>query len=119
MIADGSGNVATEHEYQLIGLVPGMKNYITLKLYNKQDKLSKQLVYSVDIPKSSTGMQTRLSVINGRSKQEISNGLYTVFGKGRTVNKKSVKVITKKINNAVIYHLHVLCHMTVKRHLTS
>lgn len=98
LIADGSGNVATEHEYQLIGLVPGMKNYITLKLYNKQDKLSKQLVYSVDIPKSSTGMQTRLSVINGRSKQEISNGLYTVFGKGRTVNRKSVKVITKKIN---------------------
>ena len=82
LIADGSENVATEHEYQLIGLVkPGMKNYITLKLYNKQEKLSKQLVYSVDIPKSSTGMQIRLAAVNGRSKQEISNGLYTVLEK--------------------------------------
>lgn len=100
LIADGSGNTATEHEYQLIGLVPGMKNYITLKLYNKQDKLSKQLVYSVDIPKSSTGMQTRLSAVNGRSRQEISNGLYTVFGKGKTVNKKVKKYAIAMYDNS-------------------
>ena len=34
-LANGaSGNVSTEHEYQIIGLVPGQTNFITLKLYN-------------------------------------------------------------------------------------
>lgn len=98
LIANGSGNVASEHEYQLIGLVPGKKNYITLQLYNRKDQLSDKIVYSVDIPKSSTGMQTRLSTSDGRSRQEISNGLYTVFGKGKTDTKKTVRTVSKKIN---------------------
>lgn len=101
LIAGGSRNVTSEHEYQLIGLVPGMKNYITLQLYNKKDQLSDKIVYSVDIPKSGTGMQTRISSVNGRSRQEISNGLYTVFYKGKTVNKKVMKTVTKKKGNNV------------------
>lgn len=97
LIADGSGNVSTEHEYQLIGLVPGMRNYITLKLYNRKDQLSKSIVYAVDIPKSATQAKTRISTYDGRSRQEISNGLYTVFGNGRTTAQKSVKIVTQKV----------------------
>lgn len=97
LIAGKSGNVSNEHEYQLIGLVPGMKNYITLSLYNKNKQLSKKLVYCVTIPKSDIGIKTKISTQQGRSRQEISNGLYTVFGKGRTTTYKSVKIVTKKV----------------------
>lgn len=96
LIAGSSENVTSEHEYQLIGLVPGTKNYITLELYNKKDQLSEKVVYSIDIPKSDTNTQTRLSSADGRSKQEISNGLYTVFNKPKTVTEKTIKTVTDK-----------------------
>ncbi|MDE6851333.1 MAG: aryl-sulfate sulfotransferase N-terminal domain-containing protein, partial [Lachnospiraceae bacterium] len=34
LLNDGSGNLSKEHEYQLIGLIPGQRNIITLRLYN-------------------------------------------------------------------------------------
>ena len=45
-----AGNVSTEHEYQILGLVPGMKNYITLAMYNSDDELSEKQTFSIDIP---------------------------------------------------------------------
>lgn len=79
----GSGNITKEHEYQIIGLVPGVTNYITLRLYNKDDDLAAQRIYQVDIPNSPSGARTRIAVEKGYSKTVISNGLYTVFADGR------------------------------------
>ena len=74
-----SGNVAMEHEYQIIGLVPGKTNYLIFKLYNKKDELANTLYYKVDMPKSYSGAQTILKLEEGRSKTPLQNGLYTVF----------------------------------------
>ena len=63
-----SGNVAMEHEYQIIGLVPDKTNYLIFRLYNK-----------VDMPKSYSGAKTILKLEEGRSKTPLQNGLYTVF----------------------------------------
>ncbi len=85
------GNVAREHEYQIIGLVPGKTNYLIFKLYNKKDELANTLYYKVDMPKSYSGAQTILSMEKGRSKKSLQNGLYTVFSK--TVSKKKNAVL--------------------------
>lgn len=73
-------NVTKEHEYQLIGLVPGEKNYITMRLYNANDELSEVKYFSFDVPKSETGAEVILDSEKGKSsKTVISNGLYVVF----------------------------------------
>lgn len=88
-IANTSGNVTKEHEYQLIGLVAGETNYITLRLYNSNDELSEVKTFSVDIPKSRMGAENLLSVTDGRSKTEVSNGLYVVFQAAKKENGKN------------------------------
>lgn len=85
------GNVAREHEYQIIGLVPGKTNYLIFKLYNKKDELANTLYYKVDMPKSYSGAQTILSMEKGRSKKSLQNGLYTVFSK--TVSQKKNAIL--------------------------
>lgn len=85
------GNVAREHEYQIIGLVPGKTNYLIFKLYNKKDQLANTLYYKVDMPKSYSGAQTILELEKGRSKTSLQNGLYTVFSK--TVSQKKNAIL--------------------------
>lgn len=84
-----SGNVAMEHEYQIIGLVPDKTNYLIFRLYNKKDELANTLYYKVDMPKSYSGAQTILKLEEGRSKTPLQNGLYTVFA-GTGTKKKAV-----------------------------
>lgn len=84
-----SGNVAMEHEYQIIGLVPDKTNYLIFKLYNKKDELANTLYYKVDMPKSYSGAQTILKLEEGRSKTPLQNGLYTVFA-GTGTKKQAV-----------------------------
>lgn len=92
--SSSSRNVTKEHEYQLIGLVAGQTNYITMRLYNSDDKLSEVRTFSITIPKSRMGVSNFLKIEKGRSKTAISNGLYVVFQDGKKVSgsgKKSVK----------------------------
>ena len=84
-----SGNVAMEHEYQIIGLVPDKTNYLIFRLYNKKDELANTLYYKVDMSKSYSGAQTILKLEEGRSKTPLQNGLYTVFA-GTGTKKQAV-----------------------------
>lgn len=89
-----SGNVTKEHEYQIIGLVAGQTNYITMNLYNSDDELSDTNTFSVTIPASQTQSSNILTTTKGRSKTTISNGLYVVFQDGSKVagaKKKATK----------------------------
>lgn len=92
-----SGNVSKEHEYQIIGLVPGYTNYITLKLFNNKDELSQTLYYRVDMPESQIGAQVILPSEEGLSKVTIQNGLYTVLQAPVTNKKEVTKTVTKKV----------------------
>ncbi len=91
-----SGNISEEHEYQIIGLVPGEKNYIILKLYNNKDELAQTVTYTIDMPKSQVGAQTILESEEGRSKVSITNGLYMVFQKPVTTKKMVTRAVTEK-----------------------
>ena len=75
------GQVTREHEYQLIGFVPGMENLLIMQMYDENDKLLNRKVFSIEVPALQSKAQVKLPVTSGRSEEQISNGLYTVFGK--------------------------------------
>lgn len=79
----GAENVTKEHEYQIIGLLPGRVNYITVNFYSPKGELSKTGTWQITLPADDSGLAGRLSVEEGYSKQTISNGLYVVFADGR------------------------------------
>lgn len=72
-------NLTREHEYQLVGLVPGTENLICLEMYGKDKKLLNKKVFSLDVPELTTKVEKKISVSSGRSDEQISNGLYTIF----------------------------------------
>lgn len=74
-------NVTREHEYQLMGFIPGEKNLLILQMYNKKGDLLNKKVFSIQVPALSSKADTKLNVSKGRSEEQISNGFYTIFGK--------------------------------------
>ena len=97
-----TGNVTKEHEYQLVGLVPGQTNYIHLKLYNRKDELSETKTFSIDIPASAVGASNKLASKKGVSKKTISNGLFVVFQDGKKVKKTKQTAILLYDNSGVL-----------------
>lgn len=75
----GQNNVTREHSYQLTGFIPGKKNYVILDMYNTSGKLLKQKVFSVQVPELTSKAEKKLDVKIGKSEEQISNGLYTIF----------------------------------------
>lgn len=75
------GNLTREHEYQITGFVPGMDNLLILEMYDEDDIMLTQKVFRVHVPKLSSGADTKIEVESGRSEEQVSNGLYWVFGK--------------------------------------
>lgn len=78
---DEEGNLTREHEYQITGFVPGMENLLIMEMYDEKDELLNRKVFYLEVPKLSSGAKTKIDVSSGRSDQQISNGLYTIFGK--------------------------------------
>lgn len=74
------GELLKEHEYQITGLVPGVKNYILLSLYNKKGEMVKQVVYSITPNTPKDAPQLRLSGIEGKSSEKLATGLYVFMG---------------------------------------
>ena len=70
----------TEHEFQVIGLVPGRKNTVIFTIC-MEDGTEKTYAYDCKAEKLSGDGETRLSqALNGKMTQELSNGLYVVMG---------------------------------------
>lgn len=74
-------NVTREHEYQLMGFIPGQRNLLILQMYNKKGDLLNKKVFSIQVPALASKADTKLDVSKGRSEEQISNGFYTIFGK--------------------------------------
>lgn len=72
-------DLVTEHEYQIIGLVPGQENIITLKAYDANDKVISKTKFIV-APAEDKEIPQVLEVKNGDSEVEMSDGLYALFG---------------------------------------
>lgn len=76
-----AGLPLAEQEGQIIGLVKGEKNYISIYAYDENDKLIAKAGYKIDVPDSGTNMKI-LNVEYDRRINQLSSGLYAVFGLG-------------------------------------
>lgn len=77
---DISGQEFTKtHEFQLIGLVPGETNQVTLTITGQWGKPRQIVTFTVDMPSTSSGYSTRLEVEEGDSDQAQSDGLFAMM----------------------------------------
>ena len=74
------GNVTTSHAYQIIGLIAGEVNEVSLVLENEDGEEIDSKEITVDLTGVSVNVQKKLTVEDGDSKQELTNGLYSMLG---------------------------------------
>ena len=78
--ADISGEAYTKiHEFQLIGLVPGETNRVTLTMKGSWGNIRQMVSFTVDMPETDSGYDTRLEVTDGTSQQPQAEGLFTMM----------------------------------------
>ena len=78
--ADSSGQEFTKsHEFQLIGLVPGETNQVTLTMTGQWGNARQIVTFTVDLPSTSSGYSTRLEVTEGESDQAQADGLFAMM----------------------------------------
>ena len=73
-------NLTTNHQYQLIGFIPGEENEVTLTLLDEDGKEIATKEFTVDLTNVKVNGQKKLKVKDGESKEELSNGLYSMLG---------------------------------------
>lgn len=72
----------TEHEYQVIGLVPAVENTITFYIEYENGKVTERIVQFT--PDALTGTEKQnLSYKDGTSKKKLSDGLYVVLAENK------------------------------------
>ena len=67
------------HEYQVIGLVPGHINEIEFKLIDREGNI-KTYNKEINLLELETLSQLQLEVTNGESDKDLTKGLYTILG---------------------------------------
>lgn len=85
---DGENNLNTEHEYMLIGAIPGEVNEITLNKYDKDNKLIDTVKFDYNAPEIPNDFGYQCQMEKGESDQALSDGLYVSF---RNVYTKAEK----------------------------
>lgn len=64
------------HELQVIGLVPGKTNYVTLTVTGSWGRICQQVDFTITMPKTVSGYPIQLDVTEGESTAALSDGLY-------------------------------------------
>ena len=81
MAYEGEGT-RTRHEFQMIGLVAGEENTVTMELLGKKGRVISQTSFTIRMPETMSGYPIVLDSENGESTQELSNGLYAMIRVG-------------------------------------
>ena len=68
------------HSYQLIGFVPGEVNEVSLTLKDEDREEVATKEFTVDLSDIEYNAQKKLKVKEGESKEELTDGLYTMLG---------------------------------------
>ena len=78
--ADASGQAYTRtHEFQIIGLVPGMTNEVTMTISGSWGNARQIVSFTVDMPETRSGYATRLEVTDGDSEAAQAEGLFAMM----------------------------------------
>lgn len=79
--ANSEDNLSKEHEFLMIGLIPGETNTITMNLLNASNEVQDTVTFTYDCPKAVGEFNVnQIEVEKGDSVQELSNGLYVILG---------------------------------------
>ena len=86
-----NGTYSKEHSYQLIGLIAGQKNTITIKA-TSQDGQTQTKTFAYTPNKLRGTSNNQLKVTKGTSKTKLSSGLYAVIGDKSLANRNTYLV---------------------------
>ena len=67
------------HEFQLIGLVPGETNQVTMVLTGSWGNVRQQVTFSITMPETYSGYAARLDYTDGESAAALSEGLFAMM----------------------------------------
>ncbi len=82
---DVSGNYTKEHAYQIIGLVPGYKNVIDLVGKTKDGEEVTSTIF-FDATSIEVNSDVSVKTVEGRSTDEMTDGLFVLFGLDKAFN---------------------------------
>ena len=78
--ADASGQEYTRtHEFQIIGLVPGQTNHVTMTISGSWGNARQIVNFTVDMPETRSGYATKLEVTDGSSETAQAGGLFAMM----------------------------------------
>lgn len=100
---NSNSGYTTEHEYLLVGFVPGTTNSITVTLTDTKGNIIDTLDWSYDAPEllgSEDNIQ--LEVTTGNSSEPLSDGLYAMLGNRTVEDNEEVDFILLYDNNGTI-----------------
>lgn len=72
----------TRHEFQMVGLVPGMTNTVTMELVGPRGKTLDTMEFTIDMPETTSGYAVQLDYTEGDSDADLSDGLYSMIRVG-------------------------------------
>ena len=78
-----AGEAVTEQEGILVGLVPGMKNTVTLKAYDVDGKEVGTSVFTINVENFGTVKETILAEGSPSNSEALADGLFVLFGYDR------------------------------------
>ena len=79
LVSEGNEKLVTEHEYNIIGLVPGKENNIRLEFFDGKEQKIDDVMFSY-VPKEDKTIPDVIEVHNGENQLEMSDGLYALLG---------------------------------------
>ena len=76
---DSEQEYTREHEFQIVGLVPGMTNEVTMTITGSWGNVRQIVSFQVDMPETQSGYPIRLETTDGSSDAELADGLYAMM----------------------------------------
>ena len=78
--ANGDGQeYSNTHEFQMIGLVPGQTNQVTMTLTGSWGNVRQKITFSITMPDTHSGYPTQLEYTDGDSGQALTDGLFAMM----------------------------------------
>lgn len=79
-------NLTEDHAYQIIGFVVGKKNILQLVLKDENGNILEEKELTIDLSKIKSTVATKIKSKEGVSKEELSDGLFVMFGHDKAYN---------------------------------
>ncbi|MCI8306506.1 MAG: aryl-sulfate sulfotransferase [Lachnospiraceae bacterium] len=75
-------NGKNAYEYLITGLIPGMENYVRLRLLSDDGREVETVIYKINMPASPYGSPSSVACSYPGDPKAVSNGLYYMYGCG-------------------------------------